>query len=288
MRILPGLSVACCLALGLLVAGCKPSSPEAFEPYARTRGYVDLTRPVCAAGYNAFLRHADAHPGEMAGPDGHEVVQPVEPGDPFSPTVWAKVKLYGVDGENRLYIFTTPGHPAHPAVILKDRIVAVHGPWWSINGCGWGDQQAYQAFEGTVRMLARDFEWQAKQSPPPDARMVAGHEDLTDVRAPMPLVVGKVADRAVGLLEVGRPATRINGLTPAGDLPPALNFVWLDPVKPGLDRYAMLEASRVDYASDEGASAMAAWCGGVEGRKTPKLCAQARKVTAMWNMIKVD
>ena len=216
---------------------------------------------------------------------GYEASQPTEPGGPFTPTVWAKVLVYAVEGDGRIYVFTTQGHPAHPSVIIKSTSVTSEGVSWNVNGCGWGNRTAYLQFETASQVLARQYRHEIEQTPWPDAKIAPGQVDLTEVFAEPADMVAKVAERAVGLNAVERPATHIIALRPKADYPPAISFDWLQPPPQAANKYEILEAAYVDYASDEGAAAMAAWCGR-EGGRTPKLCAKAKERTATWEMIK--
>jgi hypothetical protein len=271
------------IVLGLLAAGCKPTGSKPFEPYPQGRGFVDTTRPNCSAGYKAFLDYAKASPSADSG---WERLQPTEPGTPLTPTVWAKVLVYAVEGENRIYVFTVRGHPAHPAVIIKSTHVGGEGISWSVNGCGWGDHNSYLQFETASKVLSDQFREETGGGPWPDAKIAPGHVDLTEVRAEPSDMVAKIAERAAGLNAVGRPATHIIALRPKAYYPPAISFDWLETPLSSASKYDLMESSIVDYTSDEGAAAMAAWCRGSEGARTPKLCASAKERTATWEMIK--
>jgi hypothetical protein len=283
MRLSSILSVVCVATVGLLGSACKPTSSKRFEPYPREQGYIDASRPNCPAGYKAFLDYAKAGIGSK---EGYETLQPTEPGGSFDRTVWAKVVVYAVEGENRIYVFTTQGHPAHPAVVIKSTYVNSEGVFWGVNGCSWGDRTAYLQFEAASQVLARQYRHETEQHPPPDAQITTAHVDLTEVFAEPADMVSKVAERAAGLNAVGRPATHIIALRPKAYYPPAITFDWLEAPPPSASKYEIMEASYVDYTNDDGAAAMAAWCGGREATRTPKLCAKAQERTATWEMIK--
>jgi hypothetical protein len=168
-----------------LIAGCKPAPKPAFEPYGRALGGVDTTNPNCAARYNAFLDYAKAHSRERSG---YDVLQAAEPSTTLSgvSTVWAKVKVYPVDGEDRLYVFTQPGHPAHPAVLIKSTFVNTEGMHQQVNGCAWGDHKAYARFLTAAQISAAWFQEEIRSYPMPGADIPPSQRDPAEVRVAGP------------------------------------------------------------------------------------------------------
>ncbi|WP_146198025.1 hypothetical protein [Caulobacter endophyticus] len=130
-----------------------------------------------------------------------------------------------------------------------------------MNGCGWGDRRAYLQFEAASQVLAWQYRHEIGQSLPPDAKVALAHVDLTEVFAEPADMVAKVADRAVRLNALAQPATHIIALRPDADYPPTIAFDWLQAPPRTANKYEVMEAASVDYTSDEGAAAMAAWCG---------------------------
>lgn len=269
-----------------LVAGCKPAPKSVFEPYGRVQGAVDTTSPNCAARYNAFLDYAKARSRNQPG---YEALQAAEPSNdlPDASTVWAKVAVYPVDGEDRIYVFTQPGHPAHPAVLIKSTFVNSEGMHQQVNGCAWGDHKAYVRFLTAAQISAAWFQEEIRGNPMPGADIPPSQRDPAEVRVAGPAeLVMKVAERAWLMNRAGQPPSTIYVWTAKDALMSAAHFTWLEPPSPSADRYALMDAAIVDFTTDEGAEALASWCGGPDASRTPRLCERAKARTAQWALIK--
>ena len=143
----------CALGLAALVLqGCEQPSPwasHAEDP--RWPARVD-----CAPGYPAHLAHAKQ--ATLKDWRGVERDHPAEPGSGDNPLVYGPVWIFGSEAERRVYIFTRPGHPAHPAMVAKDVMIDPEGGAnLAVRGCGWGDKQQYARFEAAQRALAEAF-----------------------------------------------------------------------------------------------------------------------------------
>lgn len=275
-------SVAALCALGL-ITGCKPASQTAFEPFVKTGGYVDAGRPACAARYRAFLDYAKSHGSGR----GYETLQATELGHGNASTVWAKVAVYPVAGEDRLYVFTLPGHPAHPAVLIKSTYVNSEGMHQVVNGCAWGEQEAFTRFLTAAQVSAAWFQKEIRQGPMPGDVVPQSQRDPGEVRvAKADDLVAKVAERAWLMNRAGQPPSTIYAKTGADPLMAAATFIWLETPSPSADRDTLVDAAVIDFHTDDGAKALASWCGGANGGRTPQLCKRAKQRAAEWALIK--
>lgn len=271
-------------AFGVLAASCEPKPDKPFQPFPTGRGWVDTSRPNCGAGYAAFETYAKQH---ASGLSGYEAVQPTTAADPTKPTLWAKVKVYALEGSGDLYIFTRFGHPAHPAVLIKSLVMTTEGASWSVVGCPWGPRVDYRRFATASRMLSDGFMGEIEQRPPPFDKVAyplgqspAENEQVHVQDAAE--VVGAVADRALALKSDQRFMTTLHAFTKRDNGMAALNLTWISEPPAGADRYAIIDAARVSYQSNEGPRATAAWCGGPDGKRTPGFCARVVEETASW------
>lgn len=95
----------------------------------------------CGLGIDGARAAATSLPGAAAAADGaFDIVTAKEP------DAWIVE-----------YAFTSPGHPAHPAMTLRTQIKQVTGVWTSQSkGCGFGDQSQFLAL--MAHMKTRDSE----------------------------------------------------------------------------------------------------------------------------------
>ena len=273
------------VAFSLLATSCEPKQDKPFQPFPTGSGWVDMSRPNCGAGYAAFETYAKRHAWGLSG---YEAVQPTTAAtDPTRPTLWAKVKVYALEGSGELYIFTRFGHPAHPAVLIKSLVMTTEGASWSVVGCPWGPRHGYQRFATASRMLSDGFMGEIEQRPSPFDKVTyplgQSSEENEEVHVRTAAqVIGAVADRAVALKADQRFMTTLYAFTKLDNGMAALNLTWINEPASGADRYAIIDAARVSYQSNEGPRATEAWCGGPDGKRTPGFCATAAKETAFW------
>jgi len=266
-----------------LLAACKPAPEKPFEPYFVGKGYIDTTNPNCHLGYKAFHKHAmaKAHAG-------WDVLQPAAgSGQMGVRTLWAKVEVFEPPAEGRLYVFTLPGHPAHPAVLMKNTSISSEGVSWYVNGCGWGDRKAFIRFRSASQALSDAFEAEVKQYPwPEDASYATGQApDDERIHAPKDQLVSTVADQAHELRLSGRELSALYAIA-SGDQredETTATFTWLEHPRLLADRFQILDLALVDIRTQAGSDAVLSWCSGPEGPRTPKFCRSARARNSEWS-----
>lgn len=257
-----------------LLAACKPSPDKPFEPYPREGNLVHASTPNCHRGYKAFRKYAESRSGEGA----WTAYQPTF-AEPSRPTRWAKVSVVQVEGEQSVYTFTQPGHPAHPALVIKSIALTSEGASWMVAGCGWGDRRAYHAMQEASRRQAAAFEEAVTaHSAPPDELYVPGQDPEDErIRAPKDKLVSAVADRAYKLHMSGRELETQYSFTPEDRYLSAASFTWLETPAPLDDRLRILDQAIVSLSTKAGTEAVVGWCAGPDGARTPRFCAKARE-----------
>jgi len=272
------------VVLSLLAVSCEPKHDKPFQPFPTGRGWTDTSRPNCGAGYAAFETYAQKYAWGLSG---YEAMQPTVVEDSTKPTLWAKVKVYSLQGSGNLYIFTRFGHPAHPAVLIKSLSMDSEGPTWSVVGCPWGARRAYRRFAGASQALTDGFMAEIEAHPSPLGKVAyplgQSPEENEEVHVETAAqMIGAMADRALALKSDQRFMNTLYAFTKLEGGMGVLYLTWAKEPPSSADRYAIIDAAIVDYQSNQGPRATAAWCGGPDGKRTPRFCTAAAAETKRW------
>lgn len=272
------------VVLSLLAMSCEPKRDKPFQPFPTGRGWTDTSRPNCGAGYAAFETYARKYAWGLSG---YEAMQPTVVEDSTKPTLWAKVKVYAVQASGDLYIFTRFGHPAHPAVLIKSVVITSEGVSWDVVGCPWGARGAYRRFAGASQALTDGFMAEIEAHPSPLGKVTyplgQSPEENEEVHVETAAqMIGAMADRALALKSDQRFMNTLYAFTKLEGGMGVLYLTWAKEPPSGADRYAIIDAAIVDYQSNQGPRATAAWCNGPDGKRTPRFCAAAAAETKRW------